>query len=251
MLAGGTYAADYVQSLLDTNGLTCTLPPEILLNTGTYEGEIFSAQILNTADADSALYDVGLGIRNFAHSFTRLVELNLRAPCDKTTTAGFTLPCDPADAESCGASLWATQKLVETVLPHQKDAKKFKVVADPLGSTTLNHIGDVDTSEGSPFYLNLQGSYIASGGLTQRAPAPFDEYSKYAEVASIFVDAFSKLPLPSLDGVSNTADFWTGYYSALVGFQNWLACAYANTNDADATTLFPIACFNKGGQGVF
>eukprot|EP00656_Telonema_subtile_P051061 TRINITY_DN6780_c0_g1_i1.p1 TRINITY_DN6780_c0_g1~~TRINITY_DN6780_c0_g1_i1.p1 ORF type:complete len:317 (+),score=49.98 TRINITY_DN6780_c0_g1_i1:172-1122(+) len=243
-LAGSDHAADMVHQKLKSAGLACTLPPEVLFNSGTYEGLIFSAQILKAAAEGSHLWHTGLGVRNFAHGMTRLVQLNLQAPCNKDRDSSFTPPCDPS-VGGCDSTLGATAQLVQNVIDSQYRASKFKVVSAPLGSLTLPNLDASNyQSHDSPVFLNFQGSEIASGGLTHRNPTPFAQDSGHFDaVATIFSDLLSSSDAAPLGDIDST-DFYSGYYSTLVGIRNWFGCFASNQEQFGG-------CFSKGGQGVF
>lgn len=238
-----------VNEKLKAAGLACALPPEVLFNSGTYEGLVFSSQILKAASVGSALWHTGLGVRNFAHGNTRLVQLNLQAPCDKQRDSSFTPPCNPG-LSGCDSSLAATEQLVQNVIGFEKEASKFKVVDQPLQSSTggtleLQHLDSyLYSSSDSDVFLNFQGSEIASGGLTHRNPNPFpDEASKFDSVATIMEDLLTSSEEFDIGSIDAT-DFYSGYYSTLVGIRNWLGC-FATSADKFG------GCFSKGGQGVF
>eukprot|EP00656_Telonema_subtile_P000335 TRINITY_DN10166_c0_g1_i1.p1 TRINITY_DN10166_c0_g1~~TRINITY_DN10166_c0_g1_i1.p1 ORF type:complete len:321 (+),score=57.92 TRINITY_DN10166_c0_g1_i1:193-1155(+) len=245
-LMGSSYAADLIHAKMKAAGLACTLPPEVLLNSGTYEGLIFGSQILASAPTDSRLHHVGLGVRNFAHGMTRLVQLNLQAPCSKQQDPNFNLPCNPA-ASSCDSSLSATQQLVQNVLPQQNSASQFEVVPNPLGEGTqlplLNekHYSATD-SNGN---MNFQGAQIASGGLTHRNPTPFpNDSGSFSQMASIMNEVLSMSAQVSLPDGTDSVPFYEGFYSTTSGIRNWFACFAPEPSSFGQ-------CFSKGGQGVF
>ena len=194
VLPAAQFTANQAFNTLLSAGLHCYLPPQIILGTGTWEGELFASQLYHIGQQNNnpILMNFSKGIQAFAHGFTWLTMRNLMSPCDYVINTSYTLPdFSPLDF---------TEHLVVNAL--KKNESAF-VIDENYASNLI-----------------IQGALVASGGLSNRIPSPDCNF------ASKYIDLLRRVEKANITPQSylNEVEFEIYIEATLFGFRNIIAC---------------------------